>query len=444
MNTTRITPRRLAAAALLAAATGAAAQTPAARLLPATPVGPTDGSVIGRSAAPEYSLYDPTTAQAGKAVTRPAGTQPQRPEAKPGFNIPFAGTREKVLGQSPAAPPPTPAFPIRVPQASPPTAPAAGQSGVYAGPPAYRWYGWGTTTPGANPYAPSGQYPRGSANWYTQTGATPGAFPVPVTPAGVQVVGYEPPSYVGGPTLVASDMATVPSGPRFVPADGPSLAHTARPLPAVMIPNERPLPRPLTGGQVVSPPPTLVSTTDQPVPLASPALAVSGESPMPLVAQTPTPAADPTSVGGLTWQTSSEARTDATRFTAVRGPAAPAPVTPPAPTISIERGPTPAPSPPAAKPTQEPQPPATPWGPAKPTARGQADDRPGPTPESLVRNACYGLATVTGVRQTGPGTLVVQFTAGSMTDAKAAADAVSKIPQLKPFEVRFEARLTGR
>lgn len=164
---------------------------------------------------------------------------------------------------------------------------------------------------------------------------------------------------------------------------------------------------------------------------------------MPLVTQTSTPA-EPTHSGGLTWQTAPEAKTDAARFTAVRDAAAPARVTPPAPTISIERGPTPAPSSPAVKPTQEPQPPATPWGPAKPTARGQADERPGPTPESLVRNVCYGLATVTGVRQTGPGTLVVQFTAGSMTDAKAAADAVSKIPQLKPFEVRFEARLAGR
>ncbi len=74
---------------------------------------------------------------------------------------------------------------------------AVGNNGapVYAGPPAYRWYGWGTVTPGANPLAPNGQYPRASANWYQITGATPGAFPVPVTSTGQPLPGIDPPSY---------------------------------------------------------------------------------------------------------------------------------------------------------------------------------------------------------------------------------------------------------
>jgi hypothetical protein len=84
------------------------------------------------------------------------------------------------------SPPPDP---TKQAQTEPPKA-------VYAGPPAYRWFGWGTTTPGANPHAPNGQSPQASANWYARTGATPGAFPTttaqPVTPAA-----YEPPQYAG-------------------------------------------------------------------------------------------------------------------------------------------------------------------------------------------------------------------------------------------------------
>jgi len=43
--------------------------------------------------------------------------------------------------------------------------------------PAYRWYGYGAPTPGANPYAPNGTYTQPSAEFYTQSGATPGAIP---------------------------------------------------------------------------------------------------------------------------------------------------------------------------------------------------------------------------------------------------------------------------
>ncbi|MCS6866675.1 MAG: hypothetical protein NZS48_16605 [Gemmata sp.] len=104
----------------------------------------------------------------------------------------------------PADQPPAPSF--RPPAATttpkdPPSATTAfravGNNGaaVYAGPPAYRWYGWGTVTPGTNPLAPNGQYPRASANWYQITGATPGAFPVPVTSSGQPWPGIDPPSY---------------------------------------------------------------------------------------------------------------------------------------------------------------------------------------------------------------------------------------------------------
>lgn len=107
---------------------------------------------------------------------------------------------------------------------------------VYAGPPAYRWYGWGTVTPGANPSAPAGQYPHASAAWYAVTGATPGAFPVPVTSGGQPLPGVEPPTYGIARTQlppasapVAPAAGTVPGG--YVPPPASALPPEARPIP---------------------------------------------------------------------------------------------------------------------------------------------------------------------------------------------------------------------
>src|SRR5262249_48944571 len=72
---------------------------------------------------------------------------------------------------------------------------------VYAGPPAYRWYGWGSVTPGAHPYAPPGYSPKPSANWYSIAGATPGAFPVTVAESPRPAMGMEPPEYTGMPSV---------------------------------------------------------------------------------------------------------------------------------------------------------------------------------------------------------------------------------------------------
>ncbi len=113
----------------------------------------------------------------------------------------FAGS-EKVPDKgerSPVGPDPkaTAAGPREQPDAPTPfRGQAANGAPVYAGPPAYRWYGWGTVTPGANPYAPSGHYPKASANWYQITGATPGAFPVPVVDPHRPPAGTDPPAYV--------------------------------------------------------------------------------------------------------------------------------------------------------------------------------------------------------------------------------------------------------
>ncbi len=100
---------------------------------------------------------------------------------------------------------------------------------AYAGNPAFRWYGWGTTTPGTNPYAPTGEYPDTSAQWYAISGATPGAFPVPVTNP------FRPAPGSGAPNYVASgpSPSAVPSVPSPSFAGNPMPAALAGPQPIV-------------------------------------------------------------------------------------------------------------------------------------------------------------------------------------------------------------------
>jgi hypothetical protein len=46
-----------------------------------------------------------------------------------------------------------------------------------SGGPAWKWYGYGTPTPGRNPLAPNGTYPAVPASWHQTSGTTPGAIP---------------------------------------------------------------------------------------------------------------------------------------------------------------------------------------------------------------------------------------------------------------------------
>lgn len=128
---------------------------------------------------------------------------------------------------------------------------------VFAGPPAYRWYGWGSVTPGANPLAPTGQYPKASANWYQITGATPGAFPVPVTAGARSPAGTEPPTY----GLAARTPAPAP----VVPASAPPFVERPEPskFPA---PEPRGTPAPTLGAL----PPPSFSPPAVPVPALTP------------------------------------------------------------------------------------------------------------------------------------------------------------------------------
>jgi hypothetical protein len=191
------------------------------------------------------------------------------PQREPGlFESAWQDLKGLVTGQPAGTPPPFhhPSSPTQAQlpprsQPRPQTAALPAAGAVYAGPPAYRWYGWGTTTPGANQYAPTGVYPRGSANWYSQTGATPGAFPVPVMNPYRPEPNAEPPAYSRGAT---PDATTVP-GTRLVTGDAPpELRYGPTPTPASVPVNTVPVPP--------GAPPVAVQQADYP-----PVIAQSGQ-----------------------------------------------------------------------------------------------------------------------------------------------------------------------
>ena len=91
--------------------------------------------------------------------------------------------------------------------------------------PAWKWYGYGTPTPGQNPLAPNGSYPGVPGNWYTSSGATPGA--VPPARLGASVPGVVPdPIPTPHRTFGSDHVAPV------IPPSGPSLpdATTRTPI----------------------------------------------------------------------------------------------------------------------------------------------------------------------------------------------------------------------
>ena len=80
--------------------------------------------------------------------------------------------------------------------------------------PAWKWYGWGTPTPGRNPLAPNGTYPAVPPTWHTASGTTPGAIPKGLQGAEPYVPGVIPdplplPRMPAGP---GSSIAVTPSG----------------------------------------------------------------------------------------------------------------------------------------------------------------------------------------------------------------------------------------
>lgn len=348
-------------------------------------------------------------------------------------------------------------------QYAPPTTP-----GVYAGPPAYRWYGYGAVTPGRNPHAPDGVSPRGSPNWYVQSGATPGAFPVTVTASGQTAAGRpvpppELPSYTLGNVAGSLDRPTDPPAP---PTPAPAFApDPSQPLPVTVTAVEpaslstpavaasEPVPVPVFTTPPRPPEPALMPTVT-PVPTGTPSVtppARLNEPPAfaPAASTAPVPVAAPEPPGPqplLTWNSSStdpavafSGSKPAGATVASVAPVSPAPVASVTPVTA-----TVAPVTPAVVPASAVVPAAPPavvrpvWGAAKPLGRSQGPgDAAAPTLEQAVRNAAYGFATVLEVRHTGPSAVTVRLQAATAADFRSAAELVSKLPALKPMAVEF-------
>ena len=186
---TRWLPRRLLrpvwACGACAAGSLAFAQAPAAKLLPAVAVDP-PAPAVARGSAPAPAPPAGYQFQAPASVPAPGATARTSAEPQPTL---WGGVKS-LFPQKPVERPepakatrpsdPKPAQPTSLTgNAPPPAPPSPPPPQTYAGSPAYRWYGYGTPAPGTNPFAPEGRYPQAPGRWLTQTGATPGAFPVP-------------------------------------------------------------------------------------------------------------------------------------------------------------------------------------------------------------------------------------------------------------------------
>ena len=61
---------------------------------------------------------------------------------------------------------------------------------------------------------------------------------------------------------------------------------------------------------------------------------------------------------------------------------------------------------------------------------------------ALIRAACFSRVNQVRVIETEKGTLTVTFVTTTEQLAREAAAVVSKLPELRPYEVRFEVQLT--
>jgi len=292
---------------------------------------------------------------------------------------------------------------------------------VYAGPPAYRWYGWGSVTPGANPHAPTGQYPPASANWYSITGATPGAFPVTVMHPDRPTSGTEPPVYVAAPVQRVAPIWNTTS--TNLPTHGFSrgadtVSHVAAPVDRSGQQSRSSTPTP-----TITPPPTIVlpaitptpiivpGTTDQEPPIRPIGLEPQ-EQPLPVInpgeAASPGPSSLPLSVTDekTNWQPTNESNAPSDWAPSDGKPRSHAA--------------------PAGEKTQ-----------GQPVARGQSEEsRPDRTVD-LVRGLCTGRATAIDVRWTGAEKLRVSFDCRTAAAAQQLVKEISSRPELAPLRIEF-------
>jgi hypothetical protein len=199
-------------------------------VLPAAGLGLKGGTVRPLTPPPTSMTKEEATVQPRFFDRAKPSASDKQPEAMPPLPQQLQKTTTQPLPQKTIVQQAQPVSPrpVETPTANTPfRATGANGAPVYAGPPAYRWYGWGTVTPGANPLAPSGQYPKASANWYSITGATPGAFPVPVSNDTRVMSGTEPPNYGLTRSTQPAPQPTVPVVTQPEPAAKPYLSPPA-------------------------------------------------------------------------------------------------------------------------------------------------------------------------------------------------------------------------
>ena len=305
----------------------------------------------------------------------------------------------------------------------------ANGSPVYAGPPAYRWYGWGSVTPGANPHAPAGQYPVASANWYNITGSTPGAFPVPVTSPLHSPVGTEPPAYVTVPnqriapignTGIPTSRGTVytPESMNYVPP--PSDLSRGE---SSTEPRMTPTPTIAAPPPIMSPPPATI-TTPQTTDREPPIRPLTNVTPLPALPDTKVGEFQPTGPSPLpvsvtedqtNWQPRQESRSPGEWGPAGGTPSTPAPL----PTTNWQ------------------QPGSSSNLPAPSVARGQAGDVLPDPAIALIRRLCEGRTKQVDVRWTGSNRLMVRFDCRTASDAEQLVKAISARSELAPLQIDF-------
>lgn len=469
--------------ALAASATGQpapAAKEHGAKLLPPQPLGPGDTPPAARGAYPETDEYGSTPVSRGGGIPKAGG--PVRNAGGPAWLngvqpavLPASGIIPLPPGMAGGSKPAPPTTPTKAPgepgllgkgfervktavtdrpappaalaaddaRSPDPNAPVRGMAAngapVYAGPPAYRWYGYGSVTPGSNPYAPTGQYPKASANWFSVTGATPGAFPVPVMNPLRPAPGSEPPAYTPpavARTLPPAPTFTPPPAPRFLPtqpagsrAEPPPVIGMRIPDPVIPPPTGIPTittppgPVPIaTGGPV--PPPAPLAPVTEPVKLVDPVLPPDPFGPATPAGLTPTPppALPPTAADLPLAPTGPESL-------------------PTAPGGNDDLGWKPAPAQPAPGGSWMP---AGPPGPgamkpaATPVARGQAPDNRQPDPVAdLIQAVCKGRANDVVVRWVSAKKITVCFEVKTEAEAGKLVNDISAKKELAPYQIDF-------
>ena len=462
-------------------ARGAVPDAPATGPLPSTPVVRSGGAPGRQPAAsgPAWLNDEPGVVAAGGRVPNPGAVRQLTPPPAPAQPNPSLATRfiNRVAGDSGGAKPApkqnqNPQQPAQR-QPEQPTASTAFRgtapngAAVYAGPPAYRWYGWGSVTPGANPLAPAGQYPVASANWYKITGATPGAFPVPVSSSGQPMPGYEPPSYGAARTAPAPDSADIATAyphyqPQYQPQPQPAPVRPRPELPPPAASGESKfMPGPSASGAPAptDPPPLapkLSVPTIAPVPVSTPAptpvaLAPSAYPAEPAgarepvatprvphiypaatlppeperAAATPDPKPLPTSV-------TSDPPRPQSPWQPAEGHAAPVPET-----WAPAQGAAPRHTQPVQQPQEQPLKWQTGSVDAKPVARGQAGDRTPDPLAPLIKQICQDRAEGVEVRWTGTKKLCVCFESRTAPEAQRLVADISARPELTAYQIDF-------